>query len=211
MATQVPPPLASFGTGRLSDFLKQGLPATPRESLTPTMRQNLKDYESLLQERISKKLMDPNVDAVVICELDRAFNKTYSPVMNSEISPCLKTGLKYLFLMSTRDCHLDDAQRQWFRWLMPFERPALQGFSPDISLFLTAKSLIHAVGNAYAIPVVAACLIPNLEVMSDQLGGLRDWPPPVTSSPTLTIEDMIDFFKDRIPEKMPTRNLLRKE
>ena len=103
----------------------------------------------------------------MICELDRGFGKTYKPSMTENMSPCLKTGLRYLFLISTNDVGKPDHDREYFRWLMPYERPALQGCEPSVSTTLRADHLIHACGNAYPVNLIAACLIPILNLIQD--------------------------------------------
>ena len=68
--------------------------------------------------------------------------------------------------MSTDDLHMDDSSRAVFRWLMPYERPALQGVDPCVSLTMNVKQLIHACGNAYPVPLIAACANPAVDAMS---------------------------------------------
>ena len=47
---EVPAPLGHFGQTSIKDFLKKGLPATPRETLTETMQKNLEGYEKLIEK-----------------------------------------------------------------------------------------------------------------------------------------------------------------
>ena len=49
-----------------------------------------------------------------------------------------------------------------FRWLMPYERPSLQGASPQLALYLNAGQLVHATGNAYPVPMIGSCCVPIL-------------------------------------------------
>ena len=174
-----PPPLPPFGTVTLRDFLQAGLPATPRNSLTKCMAKNLADYEKCIKDKIEKGEILPG--PLVVCELDRAFGKTYNPAMSVDHSPCLKTGLKYLFVVSTEDMGEKDENRAYFRWILPTERPALQGCHPSLSLHLSHNELVHACGNAYPCPLIAACAIPVLDAIRNwggsNYGGVADWPP----------------------------------
>ena len=74
--------------------------------------------------------------------------------------PCLKTGLRYLFLLSTEDLNKSDEERRFCRWLMPYERPGLQGADAQMALYLNAGQLVHATGNAYPAPLIGACSVP---------------------------------------------------
>jgi len=109
----VPPPLEPFGLVRLRDFLVPGLPATLRNPLTPSMKENLVKYEEAIQADIQSGTIEHG--AVICCELDRAFGKTYKARYVVDRVPCLKTGLKYLFLISTVDMGKPDTERQYFR------------------------------------------------------------------------------------------------
>ena len=85
--------------------------------------------------------------------------------MHDDISPCLKTGLRYLFILSTGDVNKEDSEREFCRWMLPYERPALQGCEPHMSTTLRANDLIHACGNAFPVNLIAACVIPMLHVL----------------------------------------------
>ena len=160
----VPPPLPSFGTAKLRDFLKPDLPNTPRSDLTPQMQANLISYEEMLKKELTAGLI--NAGDLVVCEVDRACDRVYKQQYHVEAVPTLKTGNKYLFIMSTDDLHMDDSSRAVLRWLMPCERPALQGVDPCVSLTMNVKQLIHACGNAYPVPLIAACANPAVDAMS---------------------------------------------
>ena len=155
--------LWTFGTVSLASFLKPNLPCTARESLTSIMRSNLSNYEKLIRDKIEAGDVTPGT--LVVCELDRAFGKKYSPSMTVGRSPCLKTQLKYLFVISTDDLQLPDAQRAYFRWILPQERCALQGVHPSLALHLCNSDLLHALGNAYPVPLIVACGMPVLQMI----------------------------------------------
>ena len=136
MKSSVPAPLPAFEPVSLRDFLKPGLPPTPRDSLTKTMQTNLKNYEGLVRQK--KKDGTIPRGSLAVFELDRAFGKTYNPSMTLDMSPCLKTQLRYLFVVSTDDVDLADGQREFSRWILPFERLSLQGVAPDVALTMRA-------------------------------------------------------------------------
>ena len=204
----IPDPLPAFGPLHIRNFLKPGLKHTPRTSLTKTMQKNLEDYENLIREMKSKGEVARG--DICICELDRAFGKTYKHCLRVNTCPCLKTCLKYLFVISVQDVDCDDHKREFFRWLMPFERPGLQGVSPDVSLHFRAGDLIHACGNAYPVPLIAACAAPVLKLI-ESWGGLKSWPPNkalnVSKSSLDKLPNVAAFFESRIPEKVPNKGM----
>ena len=79
---KVPPPLDPMGERPLYECLKPGLPHTDRLTLTKAMQKNMKDYEKLiLHDRESGTLQH---DAVVVCEMDRAFGKNLQQPVHCE-------------------------------------------------------------------------------------------------------------------------------
>ena len=186
-----PQPMDPFGTVSLASFLKPNLPCTARESLTSIMRSNLGNYEKLIRDKIEAGDVTPGT--LVVCELDRAFGKKYSPSMTVGMSPCLKTQLKYLFVISTDDLQLPDAERAYFRWILPQERCALQGVHPRLALHLCNSDLLHALGNAYPVPLIAACGMPVLQ-MIEKWGRLNSWPPPLSPGDLLELPDVAGHF-----------------
>ena len=139
------------------------------------MQNNLKNFEKHIKEEMQAGRI--GTDSIVVCECDRAFGKTYKANYIVDVVPCLKTGNKYLFILSTCDINLPDEQRKFSRWLMPYERPSLQGCNPDIALHMTATELIHATGNAYPTTLIAACCIPVFNAIAST-NMLLAWPPP---------------------------------
>ena len=59
---------------------------------------------------------------LVCMELDRAHGKTYSAHVWVECTPVLRTLQNYLFVMSTADLHKPREEREFFRFIMPYER-----------------------------------------------------------------------------------------
>ena len=82
----------------LVDLLKPGLGNTPRDSLAKCMQNNLQNYEAEIKQALLGGSIPP--DATIVCEVDRAFGKVYRPSYTVNAVPCLKTGLRYLFLLS---------------------------------------------------------------------------------------------------------------
>eukprot|EP00401_Gymnodinium_catenatum_P061812 CAMPEP_0117500544 /NCGR_PEP_ID=MMETSP0784-20121206/22830_1 /TAXON_ID=39447 /ORGANISM="" /LENGTH=644 /DNA_ID=CAMNT_0005295755 /DNA_START=35 /DNA_END=1965 /DNA_ORIENTATION=+ len=157
----IPPPMPPFGSCSVRKFLDLSRPPTPREDLTENMQQNLKDFEGYARQDIISGRLTPG--SILVFEVDRAKGKTYKQRMVVDAVPCLRTCNKYMFVMSTHDLDLPDEKREIFRWLMCQERPALQGVSPTAARYLTANNVIHACGNAYPVPMVAAVLAPVLD------------------------------------------------
>jgi hypothetical protein len=96
--------------------------------------------------------------------------------------PTLRTQNMYIFLLSTKDINAPDEKKTFFRYLDPVERLPLQGFPPTHALHFNRRDLVHATGNAYCAPMVAAALMPILCALQPS----RDWPgkllkPPQTS------------------------------
>ena len=59
---------------------------------------------------------------LVCIELDRAHGKTYRAHVWVECTPVLRTLQNYLFVMSTADLHKPREEREFFRFIMPYER-----------------------------------------------------------------------------------------
>ena len=198
MKSSVPEPLPAFEPVSLRAFLKPGLPPTPRDTLTKTMQTNLKNYENLVCQK--KKEGTIQRGTLAVFELDRGFGRTYNPSMTLNMSPCLKTQLRYLFVVSTDDVDLADHQREFSRWILPFERLALQGVAPDVALTMRAGDILHATGNAYPVNLIGACAAPVLKAIEINFGNLTSWP----RTAPLNEQDLPDvpsFFLDQIPAK----------
>lgn len=163
--TEVPAPLGPFGQQSIRKILKKNLPPTPRESRSQRMRTNLLGYERLAKKQLKEGVLSP--DSVVVCELGRGFGKPYRPCMSVDISPCLRTSLRHLFILSVGDIHKPDHDREFCRWMLPYERLSLQGSEPAVATTLRGDHLIHACGNAYPVNLVAACLVPILHALAD--------------------------------------------
>ena len=197
----IPDPLPPFGRSSIRDFLKVGLPCTSRRTLTATMQQNLRDYESLVKQKVRSGEIQEGV--VVVLELDRAFGKKYSPAMHVDCAPCLKTQLRYLFVMSTHDFGHPDSKREFFRWIMPYERPGLQGVSPKVSLTLRAGDILHATGNAYPVNLLGAIMVGVLREL-EAWSGFVNWPPWGKLQTSVDVPDLKSIFVQRLQKVMET-------
>lgn len=163
--SQVPPPLAPFGQLSIREMLKKNLPPTPRSALTKKQRNNLLAYEKLVKKQLKDGTLSP--DSIVICEPNRGFGKPYRPCMTVDVSPCLTTSLRYLFVLSAGDIHKPDHDREFSRWMLPYERLSLQGCEPAVATTLREGHLIQACGNAYPVNLIAACMLPILHALAD--------------------------------------------
>ena len=169
--------------------------------MTVTMQKNLRDYEALVKQKVSNGEIAEGV--LVILELDRAFGKKYSPAMHVDCAPCLKTQLRYLFVMSTHDFGRPDSKREFFRWLMPYERPALQGVSPKVALTLRAGDILHATGNAYPVNLLGALMVGVLREFQTW-PGFVNWPPWGKLVNQVDVPDLKSIFVNRLQKAMQT-------
>ena len=109
-------------------------PPILRTTLTQHMQTNLADYETTIREVIGNGvfLQGP----IVVCRSGRAKGEVYRQRRTIDVVPTFTTSSKYLFMMSTADMDLPDAHKELFKWVLPSERPPLQGFEPKIALRL---------------------------------------------------------------------------
>lgn len=162
--TEVPPPLPPFGQLSIREMLKKNLPPTPRDSLTKSQRNNLIGYEKSVKKQLKDGILSPG--SVVICQLGRGFGKPYPPRMSVDISPCLTTHLRHLFILSVGDVHKPDHDREFCRRMLPQERLSLQGCEPAVATTLRGDHLVRACGNAYPVNLLAACMVPMLNALA---------------------------------------------
>ena len=90
-----------------------------------------------------------------------------------DAAPTLTTSNKYLFVASL-DLDKPASERAFWRFLLPSERPALQGFDPLVLEAQEDALRVKAAGNAYPVPVVASLLQPLLAEFSQTPGGLPE-------------------------------------
>ena len=174
-AGEVPPVLPPFGQRDLKEFLAPGLPPVDRKALTKCMQKNLQDAQEQLRQLHAEGQL--SMDDVVCYPLDRADEKTYKRQVCQNRTPTLLTGNSYLFIY---DVNVDapDAQRQWFRFLLPEERFTLQGFPSEISSSFRSTALkVKAAGNAYPVPLIGAAvagLLQKITSLPDTQEPLED-------------------------------------
>ena len=174
-AGEVPPVLPPFGQRDLKEFLAPGLPPVDRKALTKCMQKNLQDAQEQLRQLHAEGQL--SMDDVVCYPLDRADEKTYKRQVCQNRTPTLLTGNSYLFIS---DVNVDapDAQRQWFRFLLPEERFTLQGFPSEISSSFRSTALkVKAAGNAYPVPLIGAAvagLLQKITSLPDTQEPLED-------------------------------------
>ena len=61
------------------------------------------------------------------------------------------------------------------------------------ALHLCNSDLLHALGNAYPVPLIAACGMPVLQ-MIEKWGRLNSWPPPLSPGDLLELPDVAGHF-----------------
>ena len=157
----VPEPLPPFGSKRLQEFLTPAVPPVKRAELTENMQKNLRDAQTKIREMLRARRAA--AEDVFVFPLDRADDKVFKRQVCLNCTPTLTTCNTYLFVSDAR-IDAEDAERAYFRFLLPEERFVLQGFPGGIAKHFPTKGLqLQASGNAYPVPLMAAALAPLLE------------------------------------------------
>ena len=171
----VPPVAASLGKLHLADFLDASAAATPVRALTPHMKTNLRGMEKRIRfDREQGKLEGVNL---VVMALDRSLKSdaVFKARYMQDMSPTLTCSNKYLFIISVDD--VCEKAPRFRRFLLPQERLLLQGFSSEVYEYLENDNLaVKAAGNAYPVPLLAACLKPMVEQLGAAEGLYTEWP-----------------------------------
>ena len=177
-AIEVPLPLSAFGQRHLKCVLGD-FEHTPRSALTSPQQANLAAYERLIVDMVSSRSLAS--DDVVVIAVDRGEDGVYSMGLTINSAPTLTCRNFYLFAMSV-GCvvrRLPDHERQTFRWIQNSERLTLQGFPPDLALWMPTDAVFKAAGNAYPVPLMIATMHPLLKAIKDRIGNGFDfnaWP-----------------------------------
>ena len=185
----LPPIVPALGTRPLEEFLDPEAPHTPASELSVGMRRNLVLLEKkVLADRQSGLLEGTDV---VIGQVDRDQHKRYLSGYMKNICYTLTTANRYLFVLSVQDVERPRATRRFCRFLKPGERLALQGFPSSLADVLGEALSVKAAGNAYPVPLLAACLQPVICALARGLGGdaqsLSRWP----ASPPEHVDDAL--------------------
>ena len=177
VAESVPPCLPPFGKCTLRNVLVHAWPTYPRWCLTQQHQKNLVDYEAIIRNlyHAGKALLDD----ICVVALDRD-----TPFYMINEVPALTIKNRYLFLISVADVinQVEDKSREFFRFLLPTERLALQGFPPEAARDFPSDALIiKATGNAYPPPLIMAAAAPLIQAMgADRPAGdnfnFATWP-----------------------------------
>ena len=181
VAESVPPCLPPFGKCTLRSVLVQGWPTYPREHLTQQHQKNLADYEAIIRNLYHDGKALPGDICVVA--LDRASGKVFRQFYMINQVPTLTCHNRYLFLISVADVinQVEDKSREFFRFFLPTERLALQGFPPEAARDFPSERLIKATGNGYPPPLIMAAAAPLIQAMgADRPAGdnfnFATWP-----------------------------------
>ena len=134
-------------------------------------RSNLDYYES----KIWDDMMAGEAGTIAIIDIDRAPSRAYKTVLMYDIVPPLRCKGPSYFLISTGDLHLQRADRQYFRFLTDAERYKLQGHDPNLHAVMRSGNFsLRVTGNAYAVPMVGAVVVPILNMMAESgVGNVR--------------------------------------
>ena len=158
-----PMPLASM-RACLGDALHKGIPPVDENMLTPQQRNNLNMRKPLLRARLLERSFHfpytPTTGAMgrfqppIACvSVDRDPEKQFAQSMRwDDATPTLRTGNEMLWLLKFSEA----GDLLISRCLHPVERLALQGFPPELALFMSKKTLLRATGNSFTVPVITA-------------------------------------------------------
>ena len=161
----IPPPMPQARLrAPLGEALHRGMPPVAENMLTPHQRNNLNMTKPLLRARLLERSFylpcTPTTGALgrfqppIACfSVDRDVEKQFGQSMRwDDATPTLRTGNEMLWLLKfseTGDVLVS-------RCLHPVERLALQGFPPELALFMSKKTLLRVTGNSFTAPVVTA-------------------------------------------------------
>ena len=168
-----PMPLASM-RAPLGDALHKGMPPVDENMLTPHQMNNLNMTKPLLRTRLLQRSFQfpytpttgvqfpytPTTGALgrfqlpIACfSVDRDFEKQFGQSLRwDDATPTLRTRNEMLWLLKFSDT----GDLLISRCLHPVERLALQGFPPELALFMSKKTLLRVTGNSFTAPVVTA-------------------------------------------------------
>jgi site-specific DNA-cytosine methylase len=163
----VPPIIQRLGDGPvpLHEVLDETMDNVDGASLTtPKKRANFKAYLKKINEDKANKTILPSAKYAVF-DVDRAFSRVWCTQMFIDVVPSLrKKGPEYM-VVSLGDGDADPVGARVCRILSIEERFTLQGHSPKLLVqagFKKTMALL-ATGNAYALPMVAAAVLPLME------------------------------------------------
>ena len=155
-----PKPLVFQTTCTLEELLDASVPNIRREDLTTDRRkQNLDDYTAMLAGHIAAGTAHGRM---AFSEIDRATDRRFSCELSWDAVPSLRTGGPDFFIVSVFDANNPDVMaRKCHRFLSDRERFLLQGYPAEYSnLFRSPAFCRSATGNCYAVPMLAAMVLP---------------------------------------------------
>lgn len=185
----LPPIVPALGKRPLLDFLDPEAPHTSERELSAHMRRNLVLIEQKVLEDRSSGLLDG--ESVVVFQVDRDQHKKYLSGYMKDICYTLTTANRYLFVLSVADIEKPRPEHAFCRLVLPSERLSLQGFPTSIASALGGTLAVKAAGNAYPVPLIAACVAPIIAAIAVSQKSLLHWPE--TASPPQEIDtSMVD-------------------
>ena len=206
----LPPVVPALGARRLEDFLDPEAPRTPEAELSTNMRRNLAIMEKKVLEDKASGLLEGV--SVVIFQVDRDQHKKYLSGYMKDICYTLTIANRYLFVLSVADIDRPRSSRRFCRLLLPAERLSLQGFPTGIVNALGSDLLaIKATGNAYPVPLIAACVAPIIVAIAASEQSLLQWPEHASPLPE-TDTSMVDslLYADASVKKRPAGRVLKR-
>ena len=155
----LPPPLdrTHLPTLELFDILDASAPPVLPCALTLPRRENVIAAEA----KILKDMSEGRAGRLACFEVDRCSKNTWTTSIYYDKSLALRVKGPDIFILSTADVSKDPSDRQFHRFLLESERFHLQGHSASYAADFGGKCLARqATGNAYAVPQLAAVMIP---------------------------------------------------
>ena len=132
------------------------VPCVPFDSLSVKRKENYNKYMTDIMEDIRNGI----AGAFAAIELDRS-GVNWSPTYHFDKVQPLRVKGPMIFLISLSDLHLPVEERIVHRWLNVPERFRLQGHcGRHVELFKSKRISMRAIGNAFAVPMVASVVLP---------------------------------------------------
>jgi len=200
---KIPKPIGSQAFHcKLVDLLTPGLPNIDPQQLTEKRKRNLEQYLSSVADCM-KVAWETNPDWIPIAciDIDRAFDRTFSPVVYYDKIPSLRCNAPEIFLVSTEDLQMRCHLKKFMRFLTDAERFYLQGHEDYSGDFKTRKAKLSATGNAYATLMFASVVVPMMTqtIITGASKRTRLTPEDLRSLTSTALTDARELARDDCP------------